>query len=259
MNKKIFASEIRERFKYNTIFTYRELYDFYKLNEPNLKESTLKWRIWKLKQDNVINSVKKGVYCLSKGSSFKPLISNKIKSIYKKINLQFPYAEYSIWDTRWLNNFMVHQPGIYPIIIEVEKDAIESIFSYLKNYERNIHLYNAIKDYVSLYINSDEIIVVKTLFSRAPIIENDGIRIPKLEKILVDLFVDKELYNTYQGFELENIYSNIINSFSINYTTLFGYASRRSSKEAIKRFIEYNYLNSYKYSGGNTDDKQELL
>lgn len=255
MDKKLIVPKVRERFIYNDEFTYRELYDFYKLNEPNLKENTLKWRIWKLKQDNIITSIKKGVYCLSNGTTFKPIISNKIRSIYKKINKQFPYANYCIWETKWLNSFMIHQPGTYPIILEVEKDAIESIFSYIKNYERNVHLYKAIKNYADLYIHSDEIIIVKTLGSRAPIIEYDGIKVPKLEKILVDLFVDKELYNTYQGLELENIYSNVINSFSINYTTLLGYASRRGSKETMKYFIRNNYSISNKYFWRNIDDK----
>jgi hypothetical protein len=247
VDKKLLVPEIKERFRYYREFTSKELYDFYKLNEPELKENTLRWRIWKLKQDNIITSIKRGVYSLDNGDTFKPAISNKIKSIDRKINKQFPYAEYCIWETKWLNNFMIHQPGSYLTILEVEKDAIDTIFSYLKSYERNAQLYKVIKNYTDLYIHSDETIVIKTLSSRAPIAEYDEIKIPKLEKILVDLFVDKELYNTYQGLELENIYANVLNNYSINYTTLLNYASRRNSKETIKKYIGSNYQINDKY------------
>ncbi|MBK5244649.1 MAG: hypothetical protein JJE18_06440 [Eubacteriaceae bacterium] len=43
----------------------------------------------------------------------------------------------------------------------------------------------------------------------------EDISIPRIEKIMVDLFVEDQLYVTYQGGELKNIYEAFFETFSI--------------------------------------------
>jgi len=54
---------------------------------------------------------------------------------------------------------------------------------------------------------------------------------------MVDIFADKEIFYFYEGAERKYIYENIINNYSINFTTLFSYAGRREKKDELKSYL----------------------
>ena len=64
-----------------------------------------------------------------------------------------------------------------------------------------------------------------------------------LEKIMVDLFADENLYHFYQGSELINIYEKILERYSINFTKFFSYAIRRKKEQEIKQFMNNHIPN----------------
>lgn len=237
MDSKLRVYQLENRFKEHTQFTYADLYEFYKEDEPDLKENTFKWRVWKLKETGILSNIKKGIYVLGKKQNYSPLISNRIKRIKNKIEKQFPYANYAILDTKWLNDFMVHQPGNFMTIVEIESDVISSVLSLLQEKEKNVYSYVNFKNDINYILSKDDAILIKPLISRAPVVEYEGAKIPKLEKILVDLFIDTELFITYQGKELINIFNSANENYALNYTTIFGYADRRNKKIEIDKFI----------------------
>jgi hypothetical protein len=106
---------------------------------------------------------------------------------------------------------------------EKEKD----VFVFSKS-ESNSFIYTSLKA---------DSIILKSLISRAPLMIQDGVYVPKIEKLLVDLFVDKKIFIMYQGQELINIFQNIYEKYGINFTTLFRYAQRRNAKIGIRKFI----------------------
>jgi ssDNA-specific exonuclease RecJ len=59
----------------------------------------------------------------------------------------------------------------------------------------------------------------------------------RIEKILIDLLADVDLFATYQELELTNIYENIFRKYKINEDALLRYAGRRSSREKLEKFI----------------------
>ena len=88
-----------------------------------------------------------------------------------------------------------------------------------------------------LFLNNEKIIVVKPIVQKAPLMNNIFEKYPTIEKIMVDLYVDK-LYIQYQGKELEYIYKNIFSKYDINLKKLFSYASIRTDIEKYKKFIK---------------------
>ncbi len=82
--------------------------------------------------------------------------------------------------------------------------------------------------------NEPEPIVIRHLVSQAPLLEVDGVRTAGLEKILVDLFCDAELFASFGGAELENIFREAFKTYPVN---LYRYAGRRR-KEAIAQFLQ---------------------
>lgn len=237
MNDKLKIDEVRKYFG-NKPFTSDELYQFYLEEEPTLKKTTFRWRVYNLKKENVIYSLKRGLYTAVKKNNFTPSIDKQLKNLYKKIKTQFPYSEISIWDTSWLNDYMVHQPLIRNIIIEVDKDAVSSAFSFLQESTKNIFL-NPRKHEIGTYVSTGQTnVIVKNLVAESPVETREEIRIPRIEKIMVDLFMEDQLYVTYQGGELKNIYEAFFEIFSINQSTLNRYATKRKVKERFLTFLK---------------------
>jgi hypothetical protein len=58
-----------------------------------------------------------------------------------------------------------------------------------------------------------------------------------LEKLLVDIFSNKILFNTYQGSELVHIFNAANNKYTIDFSKMLSYATRRSKKTQLIEFI----------------------
>lgn len=233
-----------ERFKGQSFITKNDISRYYSRLEPDLKDSTLRWRIYKLKEDNVLLPVKRGVYSLNKKPIFKPALSKKLQKLETLYSADFsPSLTCIIWSTEWLHQFMTQQPSSHQIIIETEKDSIESLFYHIQENHKNVYLNpgkDVIRDYV---VREKEAIIVKPIISRSPIQTlNSEIEIASLEKILVDLFCDKDLFISYQGTELENIFSNAWKRYSINLSALLNYAKRRKRGEHILEYLKNHSL-----------------
>lgn len=238
MAKNFIIERLKDYFNGKDIFSRQELYDFYRQFEPNLKDSTFRWRIYQLKEKKIISSISKSEYTLSYRPVFKPVIENRQKAIFLKIRKQFPYIKTCIWTTKYLNEFMLHLPGRFMTLLEVEKDVTESVFHYLLdlNY-RNIYIQPEKKEIEKYIYENHESIIVKSLTTKAPLQKIKKIHVPTLEKIWVDLFCDHLLYNAFQGTELIYIYNNSHKKYEVNFTRLFYYAKRRNKKNELRDYL----------------------
>lgn len=242
---KIIESRLIEEFRNRDTFSKEELFDFFRYFEPNLKEGTLGWRIFDLKSKNIIKSVQRGIYTISYKPTYKPEISEDILKLAKVIFERFEDIEYCLWDTHWMNEFSQHQSSKKLIIIEVEKDFVESLYYELKDSFRLDFFLNPDEKTLNFYISeSQNPVIIKKLITRSPISKRTKKKVkfytPLLEKILVDLFTEKKLFYFYQGSELIKVYENVLKNYTLNYTKLFSYAKRRGQEENIKQFITNN-------------------
>jgi len=169
---------------------------------------------------------------------FTPIISKKNKLLYQKLKSEYPFLEISIWSTSWVKEWMLHIPRNYETIIEVEKGTEEHVFYFLSDLRNNVFL-NPSKDILDKYAkeNTNKLIVRK-LVTDAPIQKIDTIKIASLEKIIVDLIIDKELFSGYQGRDLESIIENAYQFYSINENKLLRYASRREKKDVVAQTLK---------------------
>lgn len=227
-------------FQGKSIITLDELRQYFIIREPKLKDSTLRWRIYHLKEKQVLLPIKRGVYTLNQKPNFRPQISKRILRIhYTLADSYSPSLNHVLWSTEWLHQFMIQQPSNSIIIVETEKDWLNSIFTDLQPFYKNVYLNpdaKVVRDYLSV---QKESIVVKPLISRAPIYEaKEHMQVAMLEKILVDVFCDSHLFVSYQGSELENIFINAWKTYSLNLSALFNYAKRRKRAEALQSFLE---------------------
>jgi len=239
--KDFFAEQIKQKFATKPRITRKELFDFFKSFEPDLKKTTFAWRIYSLKEKHLLNQVSKGIYTLSVKPQFHPHAEQKLKEISAKLSRQFPNARYCVWSTRWLNEFMIHQPGRHLLLVEAEATVAESVFYFLKDENYKNVFINPDSNVLERYVyEQQESIVVKQLVTKAPLKKENKITIPALEKILTDLFLERTLFTPFQGSELIHIYNHVFMQYSMNITTMLAYARRRNKERELYEFIKNN-------------------
>mgnify|MGYP000274209785 CR=1 FL=1 len=235
-----YIEELENRFRGQRTVSIEELYQFYKEKEPSLPRSTLRWRIHELNNKGILSRVKRGVYRLgSEVGEWKPEISKELKRTASKLRNEFPYLTFCIWSTKWLLNFTQHLPTKYFTLVDTERDTEESVFYYLQNIRKDSGMFlNPNRDEVQKYLgNSENPLVVRSLISQSPLIKINEVQVPKLEKIMVDLVADEVLFDAFQGKELKTIYSNIVDKYDVNLSTLKRYGQRRNKWDEVKQYL----------------------
>lgn len=239
---KFIENRLIEEFKSREYFSREDLFEFYRSFEPDLEEGTLGWRIYDLKSRNVISPVKRGVYIIADKPPYTPELSPELVKIARQITSNFEDVNHCIWESGWLNEFTQQQATKRIILIEIERDFMKSLYYDLKDSNRREVFLNPDQTVIDLYVaESDCPIVIRNLISRSPtanrIDRKVEFDIPLLEKMLVDLFAEVNLFYYLQGPELVHIYTNAISNYAINFTTLFSYARRREREQDIKQFM----------------------
>ena len=257
MGDRLQVAALTERFRTQTFVTRRELKQFYRSVNPSLKETTFRWMILDLLASGSITPAERGLFYThwkevqtegrevqepSTFGSYEPALCDELCDIAVQFRKRFPELEYCVWDTRWLNEFMLHQPVRFFTVIECERVGTQAAFEYLRSTNPHVFIEPTVSDLLNyVYVNPDSI-VVHRLVSQAPLSQDKTLHRPKLEKILVDLVADDDLYYAYQGAELDRIFSSAIRSYWISEPTLKRYANRRSCSEKVSNILERNHL-----------------
>lgn len=203
-----------------------------------MKRSTVEWRIHELRNMGVLERVGRGWYSFKKGTPYRPELEKSLKTLYRKTHEKFPYLTLCLWNTKWLNEFMVHQPGRFYQLVETDRDAIESVFYFLKELNKEVFLKPS-SDILNRYaFDKKEVTIVTYLVTESPLQTIDKVPTVTLEKILVDIFCDEKLFGAQQGTELKNIFRNAFENYIVDQPKLLRYADRRKRKQDIQEFIK---------------------
>jgi DNA-binding PadR family transcriptional regulator len=228
---------IESYFKSNTQLSREKLVSLINKDFPELSLGTITVYLSKLKKAGIINNPARGVYSISDKQIFNPEINQNLKKIYNKIHRDFPFIEICVWNTKWLSDLMRHQPFKNFTIIEVDKEAEEQVFNAVSEWTKNVY-FNPDEEIVERYIstNTEEVTIIKNLVTEAPTTKNNKIEIPTLEKVLVDILIDRELFAAQQG-ELDFIFKSAFDKYDINKAKMKRYAIRRNKESELERMI----------------------
>ena len=208
---------------------------FYQRMEGTVKRSTLDWRIYALKDKGVLHSRGRGMYSLQAGQSYQPDV-RPFKKLFDQLKQEFPFLKICLWDTRWLNEFMCHQPGRFYILVEVEKEAMLSVFYYLQEKKKKVFL-DPTESILERYAQEHEVIIVTSLITEAPTQEIDTVTTATLEKILVDIYCDPVIFAAQQGQEMEVIFDTAFDKYMVEQAKSLRYAARRNKRKELQAYL----------------------
>lgn len=224
-----------------------QLYNLYKKIYKNDNIRSFDNMIAYLKKNNALTELEKDQYIIVTKKIYRYSEKEEEKKIYKIIYNEYPKINFIVWNTEKLNDFTLHYVMKNYVIVETEKIAIELIINLLK--EKMPKKYTIVTQDIlnsnrDLYMNDQNIIVVKPLRVKSPLDCIESKKVISIEKIMVDLYIDK-LYLFYQGKELQTIYENIFENYDINMKRLLTYAKLRMNIDEYKKYLKA--LNIQKY------------
>ncbi|MDO9255932.1 MAG: hypothetical protein Q7U54_10505 [Bacteroidales bacterium] len=224
----------------NDLFTKDLIVSYYTSTGESLSPEALRVKIARLKSKGIIISVSRGLYRLNDKKQFEPQLNPSIIRIDGKIKKSFPFLNYMIWKTDWLNNFSRLQLYRTITVIEVEAGSEDAVFGMVKeSYPSKTYLNPTENDWRNYMSDRTDSIVIKTMVSESPKEVRHHIRIARLEKILVDIYFDR-LWQIVFKSELINIFHTACSEYAVNFSTLLSYAARRGrgKREEIWEFIK---------------------
>lgn len=137
---------------------------------------------------------------------------------------------------------MQHQPNRFFVLVKTDKETTNSVFYFLREIKKSVFV-EPTADILEKYIvNEKEIFIVKPLVSEAPTQNVNNVETTTIEKMLVDIFSDDIVFSAQQGAEMQTIFKNAFDKYTINQSNMLRYADRRRKKERrIKPFCENNF------------------
>ena len=143
-----------------------------------------------------------------------------------------------------MNTWTVHQSVHTYTIVEVEDSACESVFYHLRAKGfKNVFLEPdalLMERYVS---DAENPIIIQKLVVRSPLMSvktdnNRTVKIPKLEKILVDIYADDIVFFAYKGNEQDQLFQRVFKNYALDMKTFFAYSERRKRKTSLTQYLQ---------------------
>ena len=217
-------------------FHINDLKRYFSEKGIKFEEDTLKKYLYLLKKNKVIYPAGRGWY--SNIQKEFELNIEPTEKITKLLIEKFPLLEFSCWSTEQLKGFFHHLPSQFITFIYTDKDFLSTLRDFLTENYYNIYLNpSKIEAEKFIELKTKPIILRPSVSSRASKEKN----LTKIEKILVDLFMEMKKISLIDKDEYIKIVSNIILNYRINMAEMLDYADRREAKERIwyiiKKFI----------------------
>lgn len=157
------------------------------------------------------------------------------KELAKFITEEYPVLDFRIFETVQLNEFINHQIGNNVIMLYVEENLGNFIFDSLRERFSNVLLRPTVDEYHKYW--HENMIIIRKLPTESPKGKNEFWH-TTLEKMLVDVMIDKLIMSSFSKSEYSAIYETAFERFIINEPKLFRYARRRKISDKLLAFLE---------------------
>ncbi len=156
-------------------------------------------------------------------------------SIAAEITEAHPYLDFRIFELVQLNEFVNHQIAHNILFVSVEAGLECDVFNTLWESHQGSVLLKPNEDELFRYM-TDDMMVIQKLATESP----RGTTVfwdTRLEKMLVDIAVDKLLGKVIYSGEYPAIYQDIFRKYAIDKSAMFRYARRRGALDKYKQFL----------------------
>ncbi len=156
-----------------------------------------------------------------------------VEDLAAQLRAKFPFLTFSCWSTEQLQGYAHHLIVQFTPFVYTDSDSMSSVAEFLKESNYDAHL-NPRKGEVEKYFTpSSTAVVIRPSVSEEPV---DG-HYATPEKMLIDLFVEKDKLYLMDGAEYNRIFRNLALSYRINMARLLRYSDRRKVKTTFVKKV----------------------
>lgn len=208
------------------------------LNETEkVRKTTLYWYLNKLTREHRLSRISRGIYAVSGQIEFVPEVTADMVAAHEILYHELPFSSFCLYKGTELASYLHNIATNNVLYVETERDSCESAFNMLKQKGYTCYIRPG-KDMIYHYIDlADNVVFIKPLPSESPLQAVQGLTVPTLEKLLVDINVDEDFYYL-QGSEAFYILRNAAEKNVINRSRLLRYARRRYVADKLIQDLE---------------------
>lgn len=207
------------------------------VSEYGMKAVTARQYLSDLSTSGNLVRIGRGEYALSGKQQFQYEPTDEVRAIYNELKTELPFTDFCVYEGSIFSPLQHHLSINHAIYVETNRDAVESVFERLKEKYKDVFRQpnsSFMYDYVDL---KEQCIIVKPLVTEAPLIERNGVKVPTLEKILVDMLKDDD-FDYLRGNEEYYMYQMALDLYTINLPKLLRYARRRGISDTVSKLIK---------------------
>lgn len=212
------------------------------VSEYGIKTVTARQYLSDLYKAHELVRVGRGEYALSGKQQFSYEPTEEVIAIYRNLITELPFTDFCVYDGSIFSSIQHHLSINHAIYVETNRDTVESVFSRLKGKYKDVFRQPTstfMYDYVDL---KNQCIIVKTLVTESPLINTNGVKVPTLEKILVDILKDDD-FDYMRGSEEYYMYQMAFELYTVNIPKIMRYARRRGISDTVSKLIKQEYSN----------------
>ena len=217
-------------------FTRQEYYEAYQEKNGERSSNSLEYVLRKAISDGAVVHLGRNQYAFkTERRLYRHSYSSEARMVAQEIKKEYPEADFRIFELTQLNPFVNHLLAHNTIFVSVEKDVVDYVFDTLHNeHPGQIMLKPNVDEYYRYLVDNQ--IVITRLPSESP----KGFDEPwhsRLEKILVDITVDKLLSQIISQSEYSNIFSEAFSRYLLDTSTMFRYANRKGAGAKFRQYL----------------------
>jgi hypothetical protein len=156
-----------------------------------------------------------------------------VRDLALSVKAKFPLLRFSCWGTEQIQPYAHHLQTSFVQFLYVETDAITTVTEYLITKGYNAYRNPGVREFEKYFKRANRSVILRTSITEEPVEDHYAI----IEKILVDLYLEKDRANLMDGAEYKRVFKNLAYSQRINIARLLRYAQRRKVKGAFTNNI----------------------
>lgn len=223
-------------------FSRQAYFDAYQVKYGTKSKYALDYALRKATSSGSVTHIGRNQYVFNESKQvYIHNYSPEACQIAEKIQKEYPLADFRVFELTQLNAFVNHLFAQNTIFVSVEKEVIDYVFDYLRNEcPGRIMLKPRTDEYYRYWV--DKQIVIIRLPSESP----KGIREKwhsRIEKILVDITVDKLIAQLVSDSEYDVIFNEALSRYLVDTNAMLRYARRKGAGNKFREYLtKYSHL-----------------